>query len=268
MDDYDVEMLRATIMRQIRSIRVKFKKEYGELVLCCESGSNWRKEVFPYYKARRAKKRETQKLDWKVINADFRMIQDEIEEHFPYKVVKVPYAEGDDVVAALAMRYGAELGDGEEKILIVSNDKDFGQLQMFSNVRQWYSAKGFIEHSNPELYLKELIISGDSGDDVPNALSEDNCFMVGKRQTVMTPKRKAILLNAMDTGVFPEGFEVAKRRIMRNAILIDFRKIPKHIIRKIHEEYDRERESPKGRLFDYFFKHGLRNQLEDIKDYK
>lgn len=267
MEDITEHVIRSIVFDQIKSLRRKFKNEYGEIVLCCESGRSWRKEVFPYYKASRKKTREESKVDWQFVNETFTKVQDEIAEHFRYKVMRVKYAEADDVIAAIAMHHGAEIGDGEEKILIISSDKDFIQLQTYSNVSQWWSSKGFIVHSDPIGHLNDLIVTGDRIDGIPNVLSEDNCFVVGKRQTVMSPKRKNTLLESMKTGQYPHEFADAARKVVRNTILIDFRKIPKHIHASIIEEYGRDCGAPKTRLFDYFFKNGLRNHLEDISEF-
>ena len=60
----DERLFRHLILNIIRSHVKSFKKEYGEVVLCCDSRRYWRKEYFPYYKANRKQSRERSELDW------------------------------------------------------------------------------------------------------------------------------------------------------------------------------------------------------------
>jgi 5'-3' exonuclease len=60
-------LLRHTILNSIRMFRNQFAKDYGEMVICCDDKNNWRKEVFPEYKANRRKNRENDITDWKTL---------------------------------------------------------------------------------------------------------------------------------------------------------------------------------------------------------
>ena len=64
----DEDMLRHMILNSLRAYRQKFKDEYGELIIACDSHNYWRKQIFPFYKANRKKFFEsTPHLDWKSI---------------------------------------------------------------------------------------------------------------------------------------------------------------------------------------------------------
>ena len=268
MEDVDESAIRNMVMNSIRKLRNNFKKEYGELVFCCDNGKSWRKEVFPYYKASRAKSRQESNLDWKVLYGIFDKIKEEIRETFPYKMIDIKGVEADDIIGTITHKYGVMLGDGEEKILIASSDKDFIQLHIYSNVSQWANAQGkWIVNSDPELYLQEHILKGDAGDGIPNVLSEGNVFVTGTRQTVMSKKRLDILKNAMVTRKYPSEFEHVEDRIERNRMLIDLTKTPDHIKDSILEEYQKDN-VPSKKIFNYFFEHGLKNQMENIADFK
>ena len=56
---------------------------------------------------------------------------EEIREFLPYKVVETYGAEADDVIATLCKHYQ------NEKVMIISGDKDFIQLQKYDNVKQY-----------------------------------------------------------------------------------------------------------------------------------
>lgn len=269
MEEVDEGMIRNMVMNSIRKLNTKFKPEYGNLVMCCDNGKSWRKEIFPYYKAMRAKNRQESNIDWSVVYGIFDKIKKEINDVFPYKVIDIKGVEADDIIGTISIANGVYLGEGKEKILIVSSDKDFIQLHRYSNVFQWSNAQDkFVVHSDPEEYLKVHILKGDSGDGIPNVLSEGNVFVTGKRQTVMTKKRLDILKESLENGKYPDGFENIEERISRNKMLIDLNYTPDHIKEQIHFEFNKEKETKKKSVFNYFFEHGLKNQMEFIGDFK
>lgn len=46
--DLEVDLLRHMVINTLRSHYTKFKGEYGELVIACDSKKYWRKDHFPY----------------------------------------------------------------------------------------------------------------------------------------------------------------------------------------------------------------------------
>ena len=73
--------------------------------------------------------------DWNEIFTALNSIRDEIRENAPYKVIQVERAEADDIMGTICTEHGQQLGG--EPILILSGDKDFQQLQTYSNVEQY-----------------------------------------------------------------------------------------------------------------------------------
>ena len=120
--EIDEDFLRHITLNTIRSNNNKFRNEYGELILATDAKNNWRKKVFPYYKANRAKTRAKQILNWPKIFEFMDTIRTELKEYFAYPVIHVDGAEGDDIIATLAAIRGTT------KLLIISADKDFAQL--------------------------------------------------------------------------------------------------------------------------------------------
>ena len=45
----NVDLLRHMVINNIRSHKVKFGREYGEIVIACDSKKYWRKQYFPNY---------------------------------------------------------------------------------------------------------------------------------------------------------------------------------------------------------------------------
>ena len=52
------EMIRFMVLNSLRGINVKFKDEYGEMVLCSDASDPWRKDFFPNYKHSRKAQRQ------------------------------------------------------------------------------------------------------------------------------------------------------------------------------------------------------------------
>ena len=117
-------LIRHMVLNIIRIHVKNFKNEYGEVVLCCDNRRYWRKEYFPFYKAGRKKTREKSDLDWHMIFDMLAKFKQELRETFPYKVIDVDGAEADDIIGTLVPIYARD-----QKILILSSDGDFLQLQ-------------------------------------------------------------------------------------------------------------------------------------------
>lgn len=258
----DENMVRHMVLNSIRMYKTKFGTEYGELVIACDASNYWRRTLFPYYKANRKKSQAASELDWKAIFECLNKIRDELLTVFPYRVIRVDTAEADDIIGTLAK----EFGNTSEKILIISGDKDFQQLQSYMNVKQYNPVlKKFITCNDPSKFLKEHIIKGDSGDGIPNFLSDDNCLVVGTRQKPVTQKKLDEYLKKN-----PEEFcqtLTQLRNYKRNQQLIDLSKIPETVMESIMVEYNKQANKKAPELMNYFIQHKLKNLMEHINEY-
>ena len=152
---------------------------------------------------------------------------------------------------------------GAEKFLILSADKDFIQLQTYTNVKQYDPIrKRWLDNPDPSGYLEEHIIKGDSGDGVPNILSSDNCLAIRERQKAMTQKRLALY-----KGTTENMDEETLRRYHRNKMMIDLTEIPQKYKDQIRSEFDKEKEVGRSQLFNFFIKKKLKNLVTDIQDF-
>ena len=257
------DLIRHMVLNSIRSLKTKFS-EYGELIIACDDKRYWRREIFQPYKAHRKKAREESDLDWNAVFNCLNKIRDELKEYFPYRVIQVSGAEADDVIGTLAHGYGSVLASGE-KILILSGDKDFQQLQKFGNVQQFDPVrKKFIKAGDPERFLQEHIMNGDRGDGVPNFLSPDNSIIDGIRQKPLTSKKLDSWI-----GKQPEEFctEEMLRNYKRNQLLIDLTYIPIEIKNTILDHYNQQAGKSRDKLFNYFVHHKLKNLMENISEF-
>jgi 5'-3' exonuclease len=254
-------LVRHMILNTIRTYVKKFKDSHGpEVVIACDNKNYWRREIFPHYKASRKKAREASGHDWNAIFDCLHNIRDELAQHSPYKVVSVDTCEADDVIAVLVQKFSAT-----QKIMILSSDKDFAQLQRYPNVEQYSPIlKKFIKEPLPMLQLKQLVIRGDKGDGIPNILSPDDVFVVGGRQKPITESKIIKWLN-QDSKEFCN--DEMLRNYSRNETLIDLSKIPENLKVKILDTYENAKVSTKQDLLNYMIANRLKNLIENLDDF-
>ena len=257
--EVDINMVRHMILNSLRMYRSKYHEEYGELVLCCDGRHSWRKEHFPQYKAARKSNREADKRDWTQIFGCLDTIKSELKEFFPYKYLEIDTAEADDIIGVLARKAGTE------RVMIISGDKDFIQLQIYKNVKQYSPiTKKLIVDRNPAKYLKEHIMKGDSSDGVPNILSADNCIVDKIRQKPMSKKKIELWIDQE-----PEDFcnEEQLRNYHRNMKLIDLQFTPLDIVDQIGKQFDVTPQGKRSGLLNYFIERKLNNLIQDIGEF-
>lgn len=261
--ELEENMVRHMILNSLRSYKVKFAEEYGEMVIACDNTNYWRKQIFPYYKANRKKNIEKSELDWKALFECLNKIRAELKEYFPYRVIDVESAEADDIIATLVTEFSSELNTGE-KILILSGDKDFIQLHVYPNVSQYDpTRKKWIKHDDPERYLHEHILKGDAGDGVPNVLSPDNVFVVGDRQRPLTAKKMEKIM-----GTDLEDMDaMTARNYSRNVKLIDLSFTPDTIRKKVMEQFNNQTNRDRSKLLNYFIANKLKNLTEHLSEF-
>tara|TARA_R100000081_G_scaffold83813_1_gene52035 strand:+ start:268 stop:1110 length:843 start_codon:yes stop_codon:yes gene_type:complete len=253
------DLVRHMILNSIRGYNVKFKEEFGDIIICCDSRHYWRREVFPNYKSQRKQAREESSHDWDKIFTIFNQVRDELKEQMPYRVVDVYGAEADDIIAVLVKNHP------DEKILILSGDKDFIQLQKYSNVKQYAPIqKKWIEGVDPKQYIKEHILKGDRGDSIPNFLSADDTFVNGIRQKPISKKKLSYWI-ASD----PKGFcnEYQYRNFQRNMRLVDFDYIPKEVEDNIMTEFKSVQFVGRHNILNYFIKNKLKDLIGQIQEF-
>ena len=254
-------LVRHMILNTIRTYVKKYKESHGpEVIIACDNKKYWRRDIFPHYKAGRKKARESSGHDWSSIFECLGKIKQELKDHSPYKVLDIDTCEADDIIAVLAMKYS-----GTQKVMILSSDKDFAQLQRFPNVEQYSPIlKKQIKEPLPLLQLKQLIIRGDKGDGIPNILSPDDCFVASLRQKPIT---EAKIINWMNQE--PKEFcnEDMLRNFSRNETLIDLTKIPESLKESILHTYDNAKGHTKSEFMNYMIANRLKNLIEVIDEF-
>lgn len=264
----DEALLRHTVLNAIRAFNVRFRKEYGpDVYLTCDTRS-WRKKEFPLYKAARKKSRDDSNLDWDMVFEFFGRVSTELQENSPFKVLRVDGAEADDIIAVL-VESTQDFGKNEP-VMIVSNDKDFLQLQKYSNVDQYSPMKQKkINEINPHAYLKQHIFRGDSSDGIPNILSDDDTFVSDKRQKPLTKKVLKPLMESTD--IKKELSEEHYRNWQRNRRLVELSSdvIPSDIVKNILEEREKEdtRSLKKDRFLNYLIQNRCTRLIDSLAEF-
>lgn len=272
------DLIRHMIINAIRSYKVKFGAEYGDIVIACDNKKYWRKDKFEYYKAGRKKARQDSGFDWKLIFDTLSEIRAELAQFFPYPVIDVEGAEADDVIALLCewtQTNDLKAADGmfgesrPQPVLILSGDHDFIQLQKYGNVSQyspihkkWIKPTQSIEH-----YLMEHIIQGDKGDGIPNMLSADDTFVNGGRQKPITAKKlEGWLQHGIDDFTNHVDTETG-RNFQRNRYLIDFTYIPDAVRNNVYTAWTTKPQKDKSQLLNYFIEHKMKNLIDSLGDF-
>jgi len=267
-------LIRHVTLSTIKSYKKKYGKEYGEIVICCDGRKYWRKEFFEYYKGMRKANRDKSDLDWSLIFDTLSEMRTDIAKYFPYKVLHIDRAEADDIIAVIT-KYAQDnlliqqgLVEEPQKILILSSDKDFKQLQLYPTVKQWSPMqRKYVTATQKEIIQHKIehIVKGDAGDGVPNILSKDDVFMVGERQKPMSAKR---LQEFFENGFIACKNDEERRNWQRNATLVDFDFIPEDVSKTIINEYlNNKPTGDKMAIMNYLIEHKCRLLLDELEDF-
>tara|TARA_E500000305_G_C4001383_1_gene227557 strand:- start:324 stop:1067 length:744 start_codon:yes stop_codon:yes gene_type:complete len=247
------------VLNTYRSFRKKFSGEYGEIIICHDSPDCWRKNVFSNYKAQRRKKQKDSDVDWNKIFEYLHIIRSEIEENLPYKNISAKNTEADDVIAVIAKRFHKQ-----EKILIISSDKDFQQLQRYTNIKQYSpTKKDFVVCEDPETYLLEHVLRGDSSDGIPNVLSDDDCFIEENKKQRPLTKKKLAQYKENSIGENDPMF----KNWNRNKVLVDFEEIPNDIQDRILFNFNDSTYGDRSKILNYFITKKLVKLVNYLEDF-
>ena len=260
-----IPMVRHMILNSIRGYVHRFKSEYGnEVVICVDGPDPWRRDIFEQYKAKRREGRNNDDKDWESVFGLIHTIKEEIRDNFPYKVVQLDKVEADDIIAVICKKHH------DNKVLIISGDKDFQQLQKYPNIDQYSpTKKEFVKTDSPQEYVYEHILKGDTSDGIPNFLSPDDTFVNRIKQKPVSKKKLAGWIDSLMRGNDPQDFcnEYHYRNFQRNQRLIDFDYIPDDIETDIYKEYEKATVSDRSKILPYMIKNDLRELIGKIEEF-
>jgi len=275
--------IRHMCLNTIRSYNKQYRHMYGELMLILDSKS-WREKVFPEYKwVRRQTREEEVNVDWDKVWDILNDVVQELQEFMPYRCIKANGAEADDIIGYICRVIK------NEKILILSNDKDMGVLTSLPNVTQIrpYDNKEY-NVCDPFRVMFELILTGDRDDGVPNVKCRDDFFVKqywekkehskSKNAPPISAKMKnecwekfckspdGVLLKEYLGEEFYKNFE-------RNTKLIDLlnNHAPEDVVNNIKTALENSKNNPQGLMLKFFqdnHMHLLAKYLDDFNIHK
>lgn len=275
----NANLIKHMILVTILSYKKKFSKDYGNVLIACDSRHYWRKDVFPQYKANRAKNRTESDLDWDFIFEVLNEVKQTLKDVFPYKVVEYNGAEADDIFAVMCSYLqeneliGGTLFDGvPQQIKLITADGDMVQLQKYKNVSQYspmqkkeVTPKGKLTH-----YVVEHIVrAGDDG--IPNIKSPDNTFVDGIRQKSISAKYMQKFFDLVDQGLDPIDAcenEEERKNFKRNKTLVSFDSIPKDVYDGIINAYHSHTPNQnKMLMMNYFIANKMAKLMSEINSF-
>ncbi|MBQ4566633.1 MAG: hypothetical protein IJA79_00730 [Desulfovibrio sp.] len=235
-----------------------------DVVLALDDAINgyWRRDIYPPYKADRAKKRAADDIDWSRAYTEFNKLADTIGRYTPWKVMRVPKCEADDIIYTLAVNH-------EGGVIVHSGDSDYLQLVSENILLYSATARDYVDFphtcrvagtqvhcKSPEEYLVYAVLTGQGGkDNVYNVKTPtDWDTESGKRKpgfgvaavTKLLKSGKPLEDALKDAGLWDN--------YLRNKTLIDMREIPyryRDAILAAFGEYMPEAADVRGMLSEY-----------------
>lgn len=258
--------------------------KYGNMIIATDSGS-WRRDYFPNYKCQRRAKKEAGDdtgINWNFVFSVIDELIEDLQTYFPMPTIRVPKAEGDDIIGVLTEHLSKNsvptetdiFGDPDiEPILILSSDADNYQLHQYKGVKQFSpQMKKLVK---PEINWRTSLITkivkgeaGNSSDSIPNVKMPDDTFLTGVRQAPISKNFLQSFIDAVNPIDACENEEQRKNYI-RNETLVSYQKIPENIKESILAEYNRQlsiKHSKMG-LMDYLTRNRMSNILSSITDF-
>lgn len=256
------DLLRHIALNSILTYKKKFRVNNQDIYICCDGSNYWRKGIFPEYKQNRKKAHEKDKFDWDNFYKSFDLIREEYRTELPFHYLHVDRCEADDIIAVLC-----KLLSPTYDIIIVSGDKDFIQIQeSCPSVKQFsHKTKKFLSLDESDYDLFDHVFRGDTGDGIPNVLTDDKVFITeGVRSKPLTKKQLDKWKERYTLDTFGNSTEIPsiKRRFERNRRLIDFSQIPEEIQQAINQAYKDLPPYQKREIYKFLVKHKLRKILE------
>ncbi len=162
-DDY-ITFYFHLMLNSLRLLGHKFDRA-GEIILALDDNSYWRKDIYPEYKGKRKASRAKSDINFEEFYERNNGFILELDEYFPYTVLKVNKCEADDIIGVLSKFYGRA-----ERVVIVSSDKDMRQsivdgAELFDPIKREFIRMSVEEAKN---YKIQHTLLGDDGDNIPN----------------------------------------------------------------------------------------------------
>lgn len=267
-------IIRHVIINSCLTVKRRFHREYGDLIIALDGKKNFRYDIFQNYKAGRKKSREDDGMPWHIIFAVMDKIKEEAKVYWPWKIVWSDFAEADDVMGVLTEDVANHqfvmvgLEEEPEPVLLDTRDHDMFQLHKHPNVKQWDSReRKFIKpEGKPEDWIRRFILTGCKGDGVPNVFSDINSFANGVRQKAAIASRMDPILKCKSIFDYDADPKI-KERILQNHQLVCFDGMPIHVRDDIMLSWNTRTKASKMTMMKYLAEHRCKQLLECIDEF-
>ena len=166
------------------------------MIICADSKPYWRSEVQPSYKLNRLKARASSTINSEAFYEDLAIIKQDIIDYSNWVMLDIKRAEADDIIAVLTA-YARFI---DEKVLIISSDKDMLQLQTrHKEVFQFSPNRNkLLTLENTEYDILTHFLKGDTSDGIPNVFSIEGHFMIEGEKPRQKSITKGIIADVRD----------------------------------------------------------------------
>lgn len=272
------EYIRHLCLNNIRAYNKQFRHEYGETVICYDSRS-WRELDFPEYKYCRKNDRTDDGNDWDVIWEMFSDVQKEISEFMPYNTVQGLGAEADDIIGYIC-------NNPMEKILIVSNDKDFAIFSDNPLIKQYRPFDNSIyEVPDPKRFLFDLIITGDKDDGIPSIKCADDFYkqqLLDKQNGIKPTRAPSISAKLKDSlwELYNKDIKEFEQELEANSWLVNYKRnkklidlsdlsnLPDVVVKNIEISFNDYTRNPDNKMIKFFQEHRMYLLGKHITDFQ
>ena len=205
----------------------------SKVIFCMDSPKEnvWRNELMKGYKADRCDL--SVKTNFKpAFNETYTKIIPKIIKENKDRIhkIRLEKLEADDIIAVICKYY--EKKHPEEKIYLISGDKDFLQLGRDNLVFINYKSKKplTLTHEEAKEQLKLKILNGDCSDNILTIFPKD-------RKVLSLKKRKELIDDEDKLKEFLDENPEIKEKYKINCKMIDFNFIPKDLQKEILKEF-------------------------------
>jgi 5'-3' exonuclease len=204
----------------------------AKVIFCMDSPRQnvWRMELTKEYKADRCDL--TAKANFKPTfeKTYSKIIPKIIKENTNISKLRLDKLEADDIIAVICKYYEKKYPD--EKVYIVSGDKDFLQLGRDNVIFINYKTKKplILSEEQAKEELKMKILNGDCSDNIVTIFPKD-------RKLLSLKKRKELIENDSSLQEYFKENPDIKKKYDINCQMIDFNYIPKDLKKNILVEY-------------------------------
>jgi 5'-3' exonuclease len=207
---------RETLLKQYDKCLKKYtKNRNGYLAMESLDGKNWRKIIYPEYKAQRPKNSDIFEY-MKFIATDF--LPKFVEKNSNCILMRRPGTEADDLIALKTKELLKH--NPQPEIRIITTDTDFLQLVEDDNTVTMYDATEKVKSDKPlkgMAYLKRKIIYGDTADNIKPVYKGKLC---NKRKMALLESISALDLDNVTRDLFED--DDTYNTFLLNRRLIDF----------------------------------------------